>query len=79
MKSHRRYCNKVKFYSGIERYWIAENSQAILEHIQHINNNKRARNIQTFDFSTLYTKIPLTDLKEKLKKVVGSQGLQGWL
>ena len=38
--------------------------------MEKINNRKAARNIKVCDFSTLYTKIPLTDLKEKLKEVV---------
>ena len=70
MRSHRRYCNKIKFYTGIERYWIADNNKAILDYISHINTNSKARNVQTFDFSTLYTKIPLEDLKEKLQNVI---------
>ena len=38
--------------------------------MEKINNRKAARNIKVCDFSTLYTKIPPTDLKEKLKEVV---------
>ena len=70
MKIHRRYCNKIKFYTGIERFWIIENNAQILEDIKFINSKRNARNIKTFDFSTLYTKIPLDDLKEKLKEIV---------
>ena len=35
-----------------------------------INNRNSAKDIATFDFSTLYTKIDLNDLKDKLKSVV---------
>ena len=70
MKIHRRYCNKIKFYTGIERFWIIENNAQVLEDIKFINSKRNARNIKTFDFSTLYTKIPLDDLKEKLKEIV---------
>ena len=38
--------------------------------MEKINNRKADRNIKVCDFSTLYTKIPPTDLKEKLKEVV---------
>ena len=38
--------------------------------MEKINNRKAASNIKVCDFSTLYTKIPPTDLKEKLKEVV---------
>ena len=70
MKIHRRYCNKIKFYTGIERFWIIENNAQVLEDIKLINSKRNARNIKTFDFSILYTKIPLEDLKEKLKEIV---------
>ena len=70
MNTHRKYCNKIKFYTGIERNWMIDNNAAVLEDIQTINSKKNARNVQTFDFSTLYTKIPLEDLKEKLKETV---------
>ena len=38
--------------------------------MEHISSTQNARSIQTFDFSTLYTKIPLEELKDKLKKNV---------
>ena len=57
MKIHRRYCNKIKFYTGIERFWIIENNAQVLEDIKLINSKWNVRNIKTFDFSTLYTKI----------------------
>ncbi len=57
MKIHRRYCDKIKFYTGIERYWIVNNNNTVLDDISNINSKQGARNIQTFDFSTqLYTK-----------------------
>ena len=70
VKIDRRYCNKIKFYTGIERFWIVENNAQVLEDIKSINSKRNARNIKTFDFSTSYTKIPLDDLKEKLKEIV---------
>ena len=63
-------CNKITFYTGIERFWIIENNAQVLEDIKFVNSKRNARNIKTFDFSTLYTKIPLDDLKEKLKEIV---------
>ena len=47
-----------------------ESNTKVLEDIRSVNKKKNARNIQTFDFSTLYTKIPQEDLKEKLKNTV---------
>jgi len=50
--------------------WIAENSQSTLEMISSVNKRKNARNVSTHDFSTLYTNIPLDDLKIKLKNII---------
>ena len=70
MDMHRRYCAKVKFFTGVERFWIIENNMKLLDIMYRISMKKRARNFEGFDFSTLYTKISLADLKEKLKAVV---------
>ena len=70
MMTHRKYCDKIKFYTGIERNWIVQNNDKILKDMEKINNRNAARNIKMMDFSTLYTKIPQEDLKEKLKSVV---------
>ena len=76
MKIHKKYSEKIKLCTGIERYWIIENSAQVLQDIHEINTRKSARNIANFDFSTLYTKIPQEDLKEKLKSVV-EKGFKG--
>ena len=76
MKIHKNYCGKIKLFTGIERYWIIENSAQVLQDIHEINARKGARNIANYDFSTLYTKISQSDLKEKLKAVV-EKGFKG--
>ena len=70
MDVHRRYCAKVKFFTGIDRYWIIDNNQPLLEMMEQINCKRKARSFEGFDFSTLYTKISPEDLKDKLKSVV---------
>ena len=50
-------------------FCIEKNTQ-VLEDIRYINISQNARNIKTFDFSILYTKIPLDDLTEKLKEII---------
>ena len=48
--------------------WVANSTGEILEDIEHINKKKNALSVDTFDFSTLYTKINLEDLKERIKE-----------
>jgi hypothetical protein len=66
---NRKYCQKILLYTGINRMWVADNSNNLLHKIESINKKSTARNIATFDFSTLYTKLPLQDLIDKLKQV----------
>jgi hypothetical protein len=49
---------------------VSDGTEQILKDIDRLNSRKRAKNIESFDFSTLYTKIPQEDLKEKLKEIV---------
>ena len=67
MNTHRRYCDKIKLFTGIERNWIIDNNQGFLEDIERVNRRNAARNIKMCDFSTLYTGINQEDLKDKLK------------
>ncbi len=82
MDINRNYCRKIKWYTGINRMWIATGTKDVLEEISHINKRKRASTVETFDFSTLYTKIGLEDLKEKLKWCIDKAfkgGMNQWI
>ena len=70
---HRKLCNAIYKYTGVNRMWIIDNTSDILDTIDQYNDDSNtdvARNIRTYDFSTLYTNIPHEDLKQKLKWVV---------
>ena len=69
-KVTKRYCEKTHLFTGINRYWVIDNSTTVLEDIRRINNRNTARNMEEFDFSTLYTKISQEDLKTKLMCIV---------
>ena len=49
--------------------WILKNSKDLLEYIQS-RSLSSYNNIKTFDFSTLYTTIPYSKLKDKLRELV---------
>lgn len=69
-KQHRRLCYTIEKRTGVNRMWVIDNSADVLEKIDYYNDNTNARNVWTYDFSTLYTNIPHTDLKKKMKWVV---------
>jgi hypothetical protein len=54
---------------GVNQMWILKKSKDLLEYI-HYKFLSSCNNIKTFDFSTLYTTIPHSKLKDKLRKLV---------
>ena len=63
------YSDKVYSTSGINQMWILKNSKELLEHLAS-NTLSLVKSIKTFDFSTLYTTIPHSKLKERLKQII---------
>ena len=57
-KKVERYHTKGRLWSGIKKFWTIENSSSLINAISKINIRKSAKRMSTFDFSTLYTKIP---------------------
>ena len=64
------YHRKTNYFTGTKTFWVIQNNSPPLESIKKINKRKRAQQISTFDFSTLYTKIPHDKLLEVLHSVV---------
>jgi len=54
---------------GVNQMWIRKNSKNMLEYIQS-RYLSSWNSTKTFDFSTLYTTIPLSKLKDKLRELV---------
>ena len=50
-------------------FWVIQNNKQVIDRISKINNSKKTKSIRTFDFSTLYTKIPHNLLKDPIKKL----------
>ena len=62
-------CNakyKTKF-NGYNPFWIISNNKPILNCIKSINKQKKANNITTFDFTTLYTTLDLNLIRDAFK------------
>ena len=53
-----QYNKKSFFYSGVKTFWVIQNNEPVVESINRLNKKRKAKTISTFDFSTLYTKIP---------------------
>ena len=66
----RSFHSKSTFYKNYNRFWVIENSFPIVEKLSKLNEGKKARNVSTYDFSTLYTKLPHDELIKDLDEVV---------
>jgi len=51
--------NKISyFFSGVNTFWVIQNNVLAIDSVNQLNKRSAAKSITTFDFSTLYTKIP---------------------
>jgi hypothetical protein len=64
------YCNMMFKVTGIKRNWIINNNVPILDCLNSVCVSSRARNIQTYDFSTLYTSLEHEEIKLALSSVI---------
>ena len=46
----------------MSKFWVINNSKPLIERLDVIKTRKKAKDISTYDFSTLYTKLPHNDL-----------------
>ena len=60
---------KSTFYKNYNRFWVIENSSPI-EQLNSLNSKKKAKDISTYDFSTLYTKLKHSDLVQVLEGII---------
>ena len=66
----RSFHSKSTFYKNYNRFWVIENSFPIVEKLSKLNERKKARSVSTYDFSTLYTKLPHDELIKNLDEIV---------
>ena len=66
----RNFHLKSLFYKNYHLFWVIENSFPIIEKLDSINKTRSAKNISTYDFSTLYTKLTHTDLIRVLHELI---------
>ena len=64
-----RYHTKGQVWSGINTIWNVQNSYPVISSINKLNKRKAAKSLSTFDFSTLYTKIPHDNLLHVLNEI----------
>ena len=63
------YCDTSYSRGGVNQMWILKNPKDLFEYIQS-RSLSSCNSIKTFDFSTLYTTIPHSKLKDRLRELV---------
>ena len=58
MNHFKQYCNGIYRKTGVNCFWVIENSQHVLSALSRINYFSSAKHSDSYDFSTLYTSIP---------------------
>ena len=66
LRMHRAYCRTIKLIRNHNRMYIIDNSKPLLDELNVVSCRGNAKSIGTFDFSTLYTSIPLDKLVSAL-------------
>ena len=64
------YCDGIYNHSGINCFWIINNSTEVLEWLYQINKTSKARKFDSYDFATLYMNIPHNGLKNNIRSLV---------
>ena len=62
--------DKNRVWNNVSSFWMIQNNDPVIQRISKLNNRKKANSIRTFDFSTLYTKIPHNLLTTALDEIV---------
>ena len=65
----QKYCDQAYSTTGVNQMWLLKNSKELLQCLDD-HSLKVCTSIKTFDFSTLYTTIPHSKLKERLKLLI---------
>ena len=63
----KEYCDGIFRNTGVNCFWIINNSQQVLSSLFYLNKVSRAKHFDSFDFTTLYTNIPHDTLKDELR------------
>jgi hypothetical protein len=67
---YKQYCNGIFCRTGVNCFWVIDNSQQVLSALDKINYFSTAKHFDSYDFSTLYTSIPHAALKEALESLI---------
>ena len=54
------YNDKCRFFTSVNTFSVVKNNKPVVDAMNGVNKQRKATSVLTFDFSALYTKLPLT-------------------
>ena len=64
-------CNdKCRFFTGVSTFWVVQNNKPVNDAMNGLNKQRKSTSVSTFDFSTLYTKLPHNKLLMILNSLI---------
>ena len=64
------YYKKKHYFSGYKHFWIVQNRDPVLQAVKRSAPRRSAKCVSSFDFSSLYTKIPHDKLLTVLSEII---------
>ena len=64
------YNEKCRFFTGVNTSWVVQNNKPVIDTMNGINKQRKATFVLTFDFYTLYTKLPHNKLLIVLSSLI---------
>ena len=65
-----QYNAKSYYFSYVKTFWVIQNHDKVISSLKKLNKRNGIKSMSTFDFSTLYTKIPHDQLLEVLNELI---------
>ena len=60
----------IGFFTGVNTFWVVQNNNPVIDAMNGLNKRRKATFVSSFDFSTLYTKLPHNKLLMVLNNVI---------
>ena len=70
LDKHKHIMINVGFFTGVNTFWVVQNYKPVIDAMNGLNKRRKAASVLTFDFSTLYTKLPHDKLLMLLNSLI---------
>ena len=52
------YNDRCRFLTGVSTFWVVQKNRPLIDAMNGLNKRRKTTSVSTFEFSTLYTKLP---------------------